>query len=52
MTRCLKVVHDLEKDNKHVTSLIDVDEEIVADRKKAAKAMKALSKVSFTRCAT
>ena len=45
LSRALETLQYLEKDNKHVSLAVDVDEEIVADRAKASKALKAVREV-------
>lgn len=46
LSRAFSLIHDLEKDNKHVSLAVDVDEEIVADRAKAVKALKGVRNAS------
>lgn len=42
LSRALVFVHELEKDTKHVSLAVDVDDEILKDRAKALKALKAV----------
>lgn len=42
LSRALVFVHELEKDAKHVSLAVDVDDEILKDRAKALKALKAV----------
>jgi DNA polymerase phi len=42
LSKAVTFVQELEKDTKHVSLAVDVDEEIVADRSKALEALKAV----------
>lgn len=48
LSRALETLQQLEKDNKHVSLAIDVDDEIIADRSKASKALKDVREVRIT----
>lgn len=45
LSRALETLQHLEKDSKHVSLAVGVDDEIVADRAKASKALKAVREV-------